>query len=213
MTTLLSTDNLKSIFKNSHSDEFIAATAARLNEILPEFQITTKRRLAAFIAQCCHESAEFTRTSENLNYSAQGLANTWPRRFAGNHGLPNALAQSIQKKPAQIANIVYASRMGNGDAASGDGWKFKGRGLIQITGRDAYARVGALIGVDLIISPGLAEEPETAIRTACGYWSLNGLNQYADQGDITKLTKIINGGFNGLAERQEYYNRALAVLS
>lgn len=211
--TLLSTDNLKAILKRKHSDEFLQSVTEKLNDILPEFQISTAKRVAAFVAQCAHESAEFTRTIENLNYSAQGLAATWPRRFADSRGLPNELAKTIQRKPQQIANAVYGGRMGNGDEASGDGWKYRGRGLIQITGRDNYSRIGSAIGIDLIISPVLAEELETAIRTACGYWSLNGLNQYADRGDFTKLTKIINGGFNGAAEREEYYKRALAVLS
>jgi putative chitinase len=160
-------------------------------------------RVAAFIAQVGHESGQLTRLVENLNYSAEGLMKTWPSRF------DFVRATATARNPEQIANIVYADRMGN--TASGDGWKYRGRGLIQVTGRANYAACGEALGLDLINHPELLEQPQYAAMSAAWLWSANGLNTLADAGDLTKITQRINGGTNGLADRQALYNKALKV--
>lgn len=185
-------------------------------------------RLAMFLAQVAHESAGFQAMVENLNYSADGLANTWPSRYAekGADGKylkvqvggqprnkPNAKALALHRKPEAIANDAYASRMGNGPAVSGDGWKFRGRGLIQLTGRDLYVACGRGIGLDLALQPHLLERPQWAALSAGWYWSQRGLNRPADEGDVRACTRIINGGENGLNDRKARFERALKALS
>lgn len=170
------------------------------------------RRLAAWLATIAHESARLTRVVENLNYSAQGLARTWPARYADMTGQPNATAQRISRKPEQIANITYAGRMGNGTAGSGDGWKYRGRGLIQITGRANYAQAAAELGLDLIAKPELLEQPFFAALSAAEWWSRNGCNVLADTGDMAAITRKVNGGLTGLDDRLKLYSAALAYL-
>jgi len=178
-----------------------------LNTAMNRFAIVTPARISAFIAQCGHESAQLTQLVENLNYGAQALQSTWPTRF------PAALAARVARKPEQIANIAYASRMGNGPAASGDGWKYRGRGLIQITGKDGYQNCGEALGLDLINHPELLEQPDHAAMSAAWYWATHGLNTLADAGAFTKTTQIINGGQNGADDRLALYNEAKAVLA
>ncbi len=203
---MLTAIKLKLIFVIPHGWEFYEHWAHMLEEILPDFDINTKERVAAFLSQCAHESAEFTRLSENLNYSALGLIKTWPSRFTAIE------AQGYANKPEEIANHAYSLRNGNGDVKSGDGWNYRGRGLIQITGRANYALIGSHIDIDLEGAPEMAELPEVAIKTACAYFEINNLNRLSDAGDVMKLTRAINGGLNGLKERQAYYNRAMAAL-
>lgn len=172
------------------------------------------RRLAAWLATIAHESARLTRVVENLNYSAEGLAKTWPRRYAGPHDMdmPNATAISLANRPEQIANLTYAGRLGNGSPMSGDGWRYRGRGLIQITGRSNYAQSGAEMGVDLIAHPEQLEQPFLAAMSAAEWWSRNGCNILADIGDMAAVTRKVNGGLTGLDDRLKLYSAALAYL-
>ena len=172
----------------------------------------TPRRLAAWLATIAHESARLTRVVENLNYSAQGLAQTWPSRYADMTGEPNALAQSIARKPATIASLTYANRMGNGPSETGDGWIYRGRGLIQITGRDNYDRSGDAMGLDLILNPEQLEQPYPAAMSAAEWWHRHGCNVFADVGDMAAVTRRVNGGLTGLDDRLKLYSAALAYL-
>lgn len=205
-------NDLKSILINPHSNEFYEVWAERFTALFPKYDINTPERAAAFIAQTAHESGEFTRLSENLNYSAQALAKTWPRLFATPAKNPNSLALEIQRKPELIANIAYAGKGGNGNEASGDGWKYRGRGLIQITLKDNYEAIGDAIGVDLVGNPDLAGTQDMAVETALAYWKINKLNKHVDAGDFEALTKAINRAGLGMNERLEYYNRAIDAL-
>ena len=177
-----------------------------LNTAMSKYQIVTPLRVVAFLAQVGHESAHLTAIVENLNYSAAALMKTWPSRFSA------ALAAECARNPEKIANIVYASRMGNGAPATGDGWKFRGRGLIQVTGWTNYQACGAELGLDLLTKPELLEQPIYAALSAAWFWKANGLNTLADNGQFEGITKRINGGLNGQADRQETYQRALKVL-
>ena len=173
---------------------------------------TTPRRVAAWLATLAHESARFTRLVENLNYSAQGLAQTWPSRYADMTGQPNATAIRIARKPEDIANLTYSGRMGNGGAGSGDGWRYRGRGLIQITGRANYARSGAEMGIDLIAKPEQLEQPYLAAMSAAEWWHRHGCNDLADTGDMAAVTRRVNGGLTGMGDRLKLYSAALACL-
>jgi len=177
-----------------------------LEQALPDYDINTPPRVAAFIAQCAHESGGFRFLKENLNYKAESLCRVWPRYF--NTG--NA-AQYAHKQEA-IANRAYANRMGNGDEASGDGWKFCGRGLIQLTGRSNYQAFADSIETDIEDIPEYLQTFEGSVQSAAFFWETNNLNKWADLGDIVTLTKKINGGTLGLADRQKHYEHALHVL-
>lgn len=173
------------------------------NEMLPKYEIDTPLRRAAFMAQVHHESAGFTRIEENLNYSARGLMNTWPSLFNAKN------AAAYAHKPQLIASRAYANRMGNGPESSGDGWTFRGRTLIQITGKDNYSAFASYKGMslpDAVLYMGTAEG---ALEAPCWFWKTRGLNAFADQGDIRAITRRINGGYNGLAEREQLYQRYL----
>jgi putative chitinase len=183
------------------------------DEYLRRFSLTTPTRQSAFLAQTAHESAGFTRLTENLNYSATGLATTWPGRFRGADGQPNALARALHRRPEAIANVVYANRMGNGPEASGDGWRYRGRGLLQITGRAQYQRCGAALGLPLVEQPDLLAQPEPAVLSAAWFWQVNGLNELADAGDFEAITRRINGGLNGLAERRALWAKFREALA
>lgn len=177
-----------------------------LNTAMGKFSITTPARVAAFLAQVGHESGQLTALVENLNYSAQALLACWPNRFNA------ALANQVARQPQKIANIVYADRMGNGSTASGDGWAYRGRGLIQVTGRANYAKCGEALGLDLIGNPDLLAQPVNAALSAGWFWFANGLNSLADAGSFTQITQRVNGGQNGAADRLAIYQRALKVL-
>lgn len=183
-----------------------------LTPALSRFSISTPIRQSAFLAECAHESAGFSRLAENLNYSAAGLAATWPGRFRGVDGQPNALALAYQRRPVVIANHVYANRMGNGSEESGDGWRYRGRGLLQITGRGMYQRCGEALGLPLLEQPDLLLQPEPAVLSAAWFWQSNGLNALADAGDLEGITRRINGGLNGLAERKALWLKAREAL-
>lgn len=183
------------------------AWAPAISAAAERFAISTPERLAAFIAQTAHESGNFKRLVENLNYSAEGLQKTWPSRFDA------STATAYARQPEKIANKVYAGRLGNGDEASGDGWRFRGRGLIQITGRENYHKCGTALGLPLLIRPQLLEEKEAAALSAAWFWATHGCNEIADRGDFTALTKRINGGTHGLQDRRRIWSRAKAVLA
>ena len=183
-----------------------ALYAEPLAKVLNEFSITTPLRIAAFIAQTAHESAGYSLFLENLNYSAPALLATWPSRFTA------ATAAQYAHQPEKIANFVYANRGGNGSVASGDGWKYRGRGVIQITFHDNYKVCGAALKLDLLTNPDLLLQPFPAFRSGGWFWNSRNLNALADAGDFLGITKAINGGVNGLADRQAYYTRIKSVL-
>jgi putative chitinase len=180
---------------------------ATLNEVIEKYVIDTKQRLSHFLAQLCHESGNLKVLSENLNYSAERLLQVFPKYF--NKSNVNQYARKHEK----IANRVYCNRMGNGTELSGDGWKYRGRGYIQLTGKDNYRLFGKLINVDLLTNPDLAAQPKYAMLIAGAYWNYKKLNQYADADDITTITKKINGGTNGLSDRTKQYNRIKGILA
>ena len=194
-----------------------ASVAARwespLRDVCSAFEITTPKRIAAFLAQLGHESSGLTVVLENLNYSAAGLLATWPSRFT------HALADELARKPERIANFVYAGRMGNGDAPSGDGWRYRGRGPIQITGKANYAairdelREAGRQAPDFVLSPDLLADPKWGALAAGAFWVGRGLNELADAGDFRKITTRINGGQNGAADRNARYAAALKVFA
>lgn len=179
-----------------------------LNKVLPEYEINTKKRVAAFLAQCGHESAQFTTLKENLNYSTAGLCKVWPKRFTS-----DSMAAPYNRNPEKIANKVYADRMGNGNEASGDGFKFRGRGCIQTTGNVNYSRLAKSLGKTLDDTVNFCETLEGAIVSGAFFWQSNKLNTYADSGDFITLTKKINGGTVGLADRQKHFDEAMKVIS
>jgi putative chitinase len=181
-----------------------------LNKILPDYDINTPERVAAFIAQAAHESGNFTALHENLNYRAETLRKVFPKYFPDAATAEHYAGQP--NKQELIANRVYANRMGNGDEASGDGFRYCGRGLIQLTGKQNYCKFAESIETPVEAIPEFLTTFEGAIQSACWFWETNNLNQYADSGDILTMTKRINGGTIGLADRQAHYNHALQVF-
>ena len=182
-----------------------------LNAAMDEFGIDNSKRQAAFIAQVAHESSQLSRITENLNYSYDGLLSIFPKYF------DEITAEDYARQPERIANRVYANRNGNGDETSGDGWRFKGRGLIQLTGRNNYRACSEALFADvgfLLRQPEALEQPLAACRSAAWYWMANGLNELADDDDMfTAITKKINGGYIGLEERKAFWQRAIGVMS
>ena len=178
-----------------------------LEQALPDYDINTPKRVASFLAQCAHESGGFRALKENLNYKAESLMRVWPRYF------PDlATAQRYAHNQEMIANRAYANRMGNGPEESGDGWRFCGRGLIQLTGRNNYQAFADSIETNINDIPAYLATFEGAVQSACWFWEANNLNQYADAGDILTMTKKINGGTLGLDDRNKHYNHALEVM-
>ena len=181
-----------------------------LEQLFPDYDINTPKRMAAFIAQCAHESGGFMILKENLNYKAATLRKIFPKYFP-NDQIANDYASRPNKQVA-IASKVYANRMGNGDEASQDGWKFCGRGLIQLTGKSNYQSFADSLEMDINDVPEYLATFEGAAQSACWFWETNKLNQWADAGDILTLTKRINGGTIGLEDRKKHYDHALHVL-
>jgi putative chitinase len=181
-----------------------------LSQLLPDYGIDTPKRIAAFVAQCSHESAGFTALKENLNYKAATLRKIFPKYFPTDE-LANHYASKPDKQQA-IANKVYANRMGNGPEESGDGYRFCGRGLIQLTGRDNYSWFAASLDISVEEATEYLQTFEGAAQSACWFWETNSLNRWADAGDIVTLTKKINGGTIGLEDRIKHYEHALHVL-
>ena len=197
---------------NKHVENWYNA----LYNILPEYEITSIPRVSAFLAQIAHESMNFTALSENLNYSAKGLMRTWPSRF------PNAaIANRYAHRPEAIANKVYANRMGNGPESSGDGWKFRGRGLIQLTGKENYTWFAESIESAVEDMPAYLETFEGAVQAAAWFFETNNLNLYADKNDFDGVSDIINKGRKtpqvgdaiGYADRLQKYNKIKKILN
>lgn len=181
-----------------------------LNHELHKAGINTKLRIAAFLAQCGHESSDFNRMEENLNYSAKRLRQVFPKHFPNDQ-----LAEKYAGKPDLIANKVYANRMGNGDEESGDGYRYKGRGIIMLTGKEMYNRFSNYINMEkkILQSPELLCTPEYAVKSSTWFWSVyKDLNKFADKSDMITITKYINGGDHGIEDRVKRYKKALSVL-
>ena len=178
----------------------------KYDELLKKFNIDTAFEKAAFYAQVAHESANFSRYEENLNYSAEALMKTWPKRF------DSALAHAYAHKPEKIANYVYANRMGNGNEKSGDGWRFRGAGFIQLTGKEMHSNFAQYMGISLLKVPDYFRTENGAMVSACWFWKKNGLSAFVD--DFAALTRRINGGLVGLKERKalfEHYKKVFGV--
>jgi putative chitinase len=192
--------------KNPYVEQWHSALA----QLLPDYEINTPQRIAAFIAQCAHESGGFTALKENLNYRPATLRKIFPKYFPDDT-IANDYCSRPNKQEA-IANRVYANRMGNGDEQSGDGYKYCGRGLIQLTGKDNYTWFAESLEISAEEASEFLATFEGAVQSACWFWESNNLNQWADKGDIVTLTKRINGGTIGLEDRIKHYEHALHVL-
>lgn len=204
ISDILTPEKLKRILiNNSNINDWYDS----LIKILPDYEIDTEKRVSAFLAQTAHESANYTRLIENLNYSAKRLMEVWPKRFP-----TMSIAKQYERNPQKLGNFTYANRMGNGPVESGDGYEYRGRGLIQITGKSNYESFGESIGIS---SKDAAEYMETfdgAVHSACWFWEVNKLNSYSDKGDIRNQTIKINGGTNGLSDRVNRYLKYLKIL-
>jgi putative chitinase len=200
----LTQEQLKQLLpRNPFLDHWFSA----LSRCLPDYEINTPQRVAAFIAQCAHESGEFKALKENLNYRAVTLTKVFPKYFP-----TMEIAKQYEHKQEAIANRAYANRMGNGSEASGDGFRYCGRGLIQLTGKNNYQAFAASIETAVEEVPEFLGTFEGAVQSACWFWETNKLNQYADSGDILTMTKRINGGTIGLEDRIKHYEHALHVF-
>lgn len=186
---------------------YIAEWYEALEQCLPDYDINTPKRVASFLAQCAHESGGFRAIKENLNYKAASLRKVFPKYFP-----TDELAAAYAQKPEMIANRVYGGRMGNGDEHSGDGYRYCGRGLIQLTGKDNYTRFSESIETAVEDVPEYLATFEGCVQSAAWFWEANNLNQYADSGDILTMTKRINGGTIGLEDRMKHYEHALHIL-
>jgi putative chitinase len=189
---------------------YVANWHEALSQLLPDYDINTPQRIAAFVAQCAHESGNFMVLKENLNYRPATLRKIFPKYFP-NDAIANDYATRLNKQAA-IANRAYANRMGNGDESSGDGWRFCGRGLIQLTGRNNYQAFADSLEMNINDVPEYLGTFEGAAQSACWFWETNNLNRFADKNDIKGLTKAINGGYIGLEDRIKHYNHALHVM-
>jgi putative chitinase len=177
-----------------------------INETFEHFDISNPARMAMFLAQTAHESANFSAVEENLNYQAKALMAFWPKRFAG-------VADQYARKPEKIANRAYCDRMGNGNEASGEGWAYRGRGLIQLTGKDNYRHCGDALGIDLLSDPDQVSHNPVAVLSAGWFWDTRKLNPVSDAGDVERATKLINGGTIGLKDRAEHFHHIFEVLN
>lgn len=203
----LSLQQLKQLLpKNPYVDHWHHA----LSQLLPDYEINTPQRIAAFIAQCAHESGGFMVLKENLNYKAATLRKIFPKYFPTDE-MANEYASKPNKQEA-IANLVYANRMGNGGPETGDGYRYCGRGLIQLTGKSNYSWFAASLGIPVEEAAEYLQTFEGAAQSACWFWETNNLNRFADAGDIKGLTKAINGGYIGLEDRIKHYEHALHVM-
>ncbi len=186
------------------------AWVAALNASMEARDISTPARQSAFLAQVLVESAQLKHVEENLRYSAPRLRAVWPKRFPS-----DAIAQAYAGNPEKLANKVYSGRLGNGNEASGDGWKYRGRGLIQLTGRDNYTRFGSAMGVDAVGNPDLLLQPDGAALSAAWFWDTNHLNALADEASeagFVKICKCVNGGVVGLSQREAFWARVKGVV-
>lgn len=211
----LTQDQFAAMLENKNRSALAAAWLAPVCQAMDEWDINTSARMAAFLAQIIHESASFSQLTENLKYSASRLCVVWPKRFANEQA-----AAPYAGNPERLANLVYANRMGNGDERSGDGYQFRGRGLIQLTGRDNYTRCGRALQLDLLAAPDLLLQPAGASRSAGWFWKSSGLNELADPRPgvnpvegFGKICQKINGGYLGLEERIDLWRRVQGILA
>lgn len=181
--------------------------ADALNETFARFNISTPRQQAAFIGQCGHECGNFTKFEEGLSYTADRLVKVWPKRFPTIES-----AMPYHRNPKALANKVYANRMGNRDESSGDGWRFRGSGALQLTGHANFYHAGQALGVDFVMNPDLVRTPKYAILTAGWFWSTHNCNALAEAGDWVALTKKINGGTVGLEDRISHTTMAIVCF-
>jgi len=201
--SILSLQQLKQMVKNPHIDHWHEA----LDQLLDDYDINTPLRVAHFVAQCAHESGNFVFIKENLNYKAASLQKIFSKYF------PTAdLAAQYANKPEQIANRIYANRMGNGPEISGDGYRYCGRGLIQLTGKDNYTFFAGSLSIPVEEASDYLATFEGAAQSACWFWEQNNLNRFADANDVKGLTRAINGGYIGLEDRISHTEHALHVL-
>ena len=179
----------------------------KLNEIFVKYKINTSLRVSHFLAQILHESGNLHYLEENLNYSAKGLLATFPKKFKDKFE-----AERYERKPEKIANKVYAGIGGNGDEASGDGWRYRGRGLIQLTTKNNYIAFSKDHIMDVVNYPDQLSSTHLAATPAGWYWNKNDLNLFADKDDITTITKRINGGYNGIEDRKVWLEKCKRVF-
>jgi len=203
---MLTVSNTQMIELLGNKQTLIDNILPTLNLMIPKYSISTNLRISHFLSQILHESAGFTFLKENLNYSAQGLLAVFPKYFTPD------LATQYERNPEKIADRVYANRMGNGDEASGEGFKYCGRSFIQITGKENYQSISTDLKVDFVKNPVLLESYNYALEASCWFWTKKNLNVYADKDDIETITKIINGGLNGLSDRQNWLNRCKLIF-
>ena len=186
----------------NHKELFVV-----LNEILPKYDITTVYRVAGFLAQCGHESNDFNVLTENLNYGAKGLMTVFKKYFP-----TQEIADAYARKPEKIANRAYANRMGNGDEASGDGWKYRGRGAIQLTGHNNYAAFAKYIDKTVDETVEYCTTLQGSIESSCWYWKVNDINSACDKNDIKLMTKKINVALQGLPDRNQRFEINKVIL-
>jgi putative chitinase len=203
MSSILTLDQLKQMVKNPYIDHWHEA----LDQLLDDYEINTPLRVAHFVAQCAHESGNFVFIKENLNYKAASLRKVFPKYFP-----TDALAAEYANKGERIANRVYANRMGNGPEESGDGFRYCGRGLIQLTGKDNYTFFAGSLGIAVEEAAEYLATFEGAAQSACFFWEQNKLNRFADANDTKGLTRAINGGYIGLEDRIKHTEHALHIL-
>ncbi|MAC47336.1 glycoside hydrolase family 19 protein [Oceanospirillum beijerinckii] len=204
---IVNAEQLHEIMPNAKQENILLYQHG-INKVFADFEINTPLRVVHFLAQIAHESGSLRYVSENLNYSAKAL-----RAVFGKYFPIDSDAEEFARQPEKIANRVYANRMGNGDEASGDGWRYHGRGLIQLTGKDNYRHFAQSVGKNTIARPDLLQtDPDLAVAAAGWYWDSRNLNAYADHDDIREITRRINGGYHGLEDRQQYLTRAKSVL-
>ena len=184
----------------------IQGILAQMPAAQAKYGLTNKNRLAMFLAQTSHECGGGTITEENLNYTAVRMMQVWPTRFR-----TLASAQPYARNPRGLANKVYNGRMGN-VTGTDDGWNYRGRGLIQITGKDGYVQVGKIAGLNLLANPDLANSRDTALLVAGAFWQWKGLNKWADAGNYLMVTRLINGGTTGWVDRQVWLKRWMANI-
>jgi len=195
--------------KQMHIDPSLADA---FNETFERFGILTPLQQASWIGQCGHECGNFKIMEENLNYRAATLLKLFPKTPKRAWGFTPEEAAAYEKQPKKIANRIYSNRMGNRDEASGDGWRFRGSGFLQLTGHSNFYHAGKALGEDFVMQPELVRTPKYAAQTAGWFWQTHKLNQIADGRDFVTMTKRINGGTIGLDDRIKHINQALAVL-
>lgn len=200
----LTEDKLSEVLKGN---AYVADWCEALNKMLPQYEIDTLNRAVGFIAQCAHESGNFKFLKENLNYRWDSLRRVFPKYFPNDQ-----IAKEYAHKPEAIANRVYANRMGNGPESTGDGFRYCGRGLIQLTGKNNYAAFAKFIEMDLAKVPAYLTTFDGAVEGACWFWAANNLNTLADNRDVKNMTRVINGGYNGLQDRLEKYATIYKIL-